>query len=242
MRKKILARKSNLMADSHASIAEYCFENSHEEDNYNAWSFNPFTDNLVLTNKNQENDERLIDRKRLKKIVLESVPELILKPVFNPLKDKSFDDEITPEILDLLKEWKNVYRTVLCDNTGKYNSDIITEIIKDSVGSEVYYLCRTSVYRTSRYMVSNQVWDTLQIITKLTDNTYAGDYFDDLTEANADAFLSSFFSLERWGDIKSEPYENPFSSCIKLWELGLVPSFDGRRWRLNSYKGIVYEE
>lgn len=167
---------------------------------------------------------------------------VILKPVFNPLKDKIFNDEITPEIIDLLKEWKNIYRTVLCDETGKYNSDIITKTIKDSVGSEVYYLCRTSVYRTSRYMVSNQVWDTLQRITKLTDNTHAGDYFDDLTEASADAFLSSFFNLEKWGDIKSEPYKNPFLPCVRLWELGLVPSFDGRRWRLNSYKGIVYEE
>lgn len=39
-------------------------------------------------------------------------------------------------------------------------------------------------------------------------------------------YISSFF------DIK---YKHDFSSCIKLWERGLVPSFDGKIWRLHGY-------
>jgi hypothetical protein len=48
------------------------------------------------------------------------------------------------------------------------------------------------------------------------------------------AYTSSFF------DIK---YNLDFSPCIKLWEQGLVPSFDGTTWRLHSGKKaeIVYE-
>ena len=48
------------------------------------------------------------------------------------------------------------------------------------------------------------------------------------------AYISTFF------DIK---YKYDFSSCGKLWEQGLVPSFDGETWRLNSGKKakIVYE-
>ena len=48
------------------------------------------------------------------------------------------------------------------------------------------------------------------------------------------AYKSSFF------DIK---YRYDFSLCTKLWESGLVPSFDGKTWRLHSGKNadVVYE-
>ena len=45
-------------------------------------------------------------------------------------------------------------------------------------------------------------------------------------------YISSFF------DVKY-PYD--YSSAVKLWEMGLVPSFDGEVWRLNSYNGVVWE-
>lgn len=28
--------------------------------------------------------------------------------------------------------------------------------------------------------------------------------------------------------------EYPFAPCVKLWQLGLVPSFDGKMWRLHG--------
>jgi len=36
---------------------------------------------------------------------------------------------------------------------------------------------------------------------------------------------------------------NPFQPCIDLWERGLVPSFDGKTWRLHSGSEakVVYE-
>ena len=48
------------------------------------------------------------------------------------------------------------------------------------------------------------------------------------------AYCSSFF------DIK---YAYDFSSCVELWEQGLVPSYDGKTWRLRSGKKaeVVYE-
>ena len=48
------------------------------------------------------------------------------------------------------------------------------------------------------------------------------------------AYYSSFFDVEHKFD---------YSSAIKLWEAGLVPSFDGTTWRLHSGKSadIVYE-
>ena len=47
-------------------------------------------------------------------------------------------------------------------------------------------------------------------------------------------YISSFF------DIK---YQYDFSPCVKLWESGLVPSYDGKTWRLHSGQNadVVYE-
>jgi hypothetical protein len=38
-------------------------------------------------------------------------------------------------------------------------------------------------------------------------------------------YLSSFFSIT---------YKLDFSPAVKLWEMGLVPSFDGKKWRLHG--------
>ena len=48
------------------------------------------------------------------------------------------------------------------------------------------------------------------------------------------AYFSSFFAIE---------YKFDFSSAVKLWEAGLVPSFDDKVWRLHTGKDakIIYE-
>ncbi|OPZ42090.1 MAG: hypothetical protein BWY93_02024 [Euryarchaeota archaeon ADurb.BinA087] len=51
------------------------------------------------------------------------------------------------------------------------------------------------------------------------------------------AYTGSFLSLPRsaWkytDTIDCEGY--PFQSAVTLWELGLVPSFDGEKWRLHG--------
>ena len=53
------------------------------------------------------------------------------------------------------------------------------------------------------------------------------------------AYISSFVAVEYNHDL----YNHDLSSAIKLWESGLVPSFDGTTWRLHSGKKaeIVYE-
>jgi len=48
------------------------------------------------------------------------------------------------------------------------------------------------------------------------------------------AYVSTFFAID---------HKHDYSSAMKLWEAGLVPSFDGTMWRLHSGKSadIVYE-
>ena len=57
------------------------------------------------------------------------------------------------------------------------------------------------------------------------------------------AIISSYFDLENWLYIYHEEGINPFQPCIDLWEQGLVPSYDGKTWRLHSGENadVVYE-
>ena len=53
------------------------------------------------------------------------------------------------------------------------------------------------------------------------------------------AYISSFFDLPKWKNIKHKKGENPFQPGIDLWHRGIIPSFDGKIWRLHGYKGKV---
>jgi hypothetical protein len=55
------------------------------------------------------------------------------------------------------------------------------------------------------------------------------------------AYISSFFILQEWKYTDAKNEENPFQSCIDLWEQGIVPSFDGTTWRLHTKNGIAFE-
>ena len=85
---------------------------------------------------------------------------------------------------------------------------------------------RNSVGNSVRNSVGNSVWDS------------GWNSFEDVVWAPVWevvwAYFSSFFAIE---------YKHDFSSAVKLWESGLVPSFDGTVWRLHSGKNadIVYE-
>jgi len=51
------------------------------------------------------------------------------------------------------------------------------------------------------------------------------------------AYCGSFFLLDRPAWIHTEKIDSkgyPFQSAVTLWELGLVPSFDGKKWRLHG--------
>jgi hypothetical protein len=77
------------------------------------------------------------------------------------------------------------------------------------------------------------------------------EFFRDLVWASVWAYYGSFFILSRndWKyteKIKTDQY--PFLSAVKLWEMGLVPSFDGKKWRLHGrdravilWEGVVSE-
>ena len=57
------------------------------------------------------------------------------------------------------------------------------------------------------------------------------------------AYISSFFNIKEWKYTNNEPFKNPYQTLIDLWEIGIIPSFDGNIWRLHSGNkaDIVFE-
>ena len=57
------------------------------------------------------------------------------------------------------------------------------------------------------------------------------------------AYCGTFFpNIKEWkytDKIKIKSY--PYQSCVDLWKIGLVPSYDGNEWRLRSKNGIEWQ-
>ena len=120
--------------------------------------------------------------------------------------------EITQQDIDNLNKWDSVVASV---------RDSIWASVLDSVWASVRDSVWDSVVASVRARVRASVWGSVR--------------------DSAIAYTSSFFDLDgKWQGFENVK-GNPFQSCIDLWERGLVPSFDGKIWRLHSKNGILYE-
>jgi hypothetical protein len=104
----------------------------------------------------------------------------------------------------------------------------------DSVGDSVWDSVGDSVWAS----VGDSVWDSVE------DSVW--DSVGDSVKASVWAYTGSFFILPRsaWKyteNIETEEY--PFQCLVSLWDQGLVPSFDGKTWRLHGGKDakILFE-
>jgi len=114
--------------------------------------------------------------------------------------------EITEAHIALLREWDSVRDSVWAS---------VRDSVWDSVRDSVWASVRDSVVASAR----DSVWDSVR------DSVWA--------------YYGLFFILSRndWKyteRIKTGQY--PFLSVVKLWEMGLVPLFDGTKWKLHGGK------
>jgi hypothetical protein len=110
--------------------------------------------------------------------------------------------------LKLLKEWASVGASV---------GESVWASVRDSMGASVWYSVRDSVWTSVRTSVQDSVRDFVG------DSVYA--------------YISSLFpNIKKWKYIEHKEGVNPFQSGIDLWHMGLIPSFDGKVWRLHKGK------
>ena len=245
-------------ADSHSHI---CARFGLNEDKCNKYEYNPLTGQFIVDMQNAEKDDKARAEKWIRKIDFKTIVEpLIVKPIVNPFELPKVSNP-TDEQIGWLKEWSMVW-----DSVRDSVRDSVWDSVRDSVWASVWYSVRdsvgasvgaslrasvgasvgASVWASVRDSVGDSVWDSVRDSVRASvgysvrDSVGAsvwdsvGDSVWNSVWASVGAYISTFFAIK---------YNHDLSSAIKLWESGLVPSFDGTTWRLHSGEkaDIVYE-
>jgi hypothetical protein len=147
---------------------------------------------------------------------------LVRKKMIHPFKDVKPPKKITAKHIKLLKEWVSV-------------RDSVWFSVWDSVGYSVGYSVRASVW--------DSVWDSVG--DSVRDSVWDS-VWDSVRASVRDsvvAYVGTFFNIPKWEYVKHKKGVYPFKSLDKLWNMGLVPSFDGKKWRLHGGKDakILFE-
>ena len=236
LRKQVLKKELNYEPDSHTSIADYFGFKGKKEDKLNKYEYNPLTKVFQIDQKNNPKDDSKDIETFCKELDFKLiVPELIIKPIIQPLKDIQ-TLEVTKEDLKLLKEWASVWDSVWASVRASVGASVGDSVwasvwasVGDSVGASVWASVWDSVGASVWASVGDSVGDSVR--ASVWDSVWASVWAS--VGASVWGYISSFF------DIK---YKYDFSSCMKLWEKGLVPSFDGKKWRLHGKDGKILWE
>ena len=132
---------------------------------------------------------------------------------------------IVPELI--IKPIIHPFKDVKCGRITKKDIENLAKwaSVLASVRDLVWDSVRDSVWNSVGNSVGNSVWNSVG--NSVWDSVYG--------------YVSSFFNIDKWKFVEHEKGKNPFQCCIDLWERGIAPSFDGKIWRLHTYKGIVKE-
>lgn len=207
--------------DSHTSVADYHGFVGAEEDRLNKYEYNPLTRKFIIDQLNTVDDSDTV-REFCNTLDFRTiVPELVIKPIIHPFYDLQAV-EVSPNDIELLEEWVNVWANV--------DASVVASV-RDSIWGTVEDSVREAVWDTILEAVGESVEERVEVIEWAS------------AHSSIWAYIGSFFTLEKWKYIEHKPGEYPFQPAVALWERGLVPSFDGKIWRLHGYKGeVLYEE
>jgi hypothetical protein len=152
----------------------------------------------------------------------------------NPFKITS--PTITKHHIALVKKWDIVWDSVRASVGASVRDSVwasvgasVWDSVWASVGDSVWASVRDSVRASVRDSVGASVWDSVW--------ASVWDSVRDSVRDSVGAYIGSLFPLKRnkWKytkKIKSKGY--PFQPAVDLWKQGLVPSFDGKIWRLHG--------
>jgi hypothetical protein len=137
---------------------------------------------------------------------------------------------VNDEDLELLKQWDSVWDSV-------WNS------VWSSVGESVWNSVRESVGYSVWSSVGESVWNSVwSSVGESVRNSVGGSVGESVRNSvwnsvrnSVWAYIGSLFpSIGKWEYKNHEHSQYPFQSAVNLWYRGLVPSFDGKIWRLHS--------
>ena len=206
-------RKANIEEDDADSHSHICKKFNLREYVCNKYEFNPLTKRFVVDQINSKKDDQEAAEKWANRLDFKTVVEPLIVKPIVNPFELPEVTEVTAEHIQWLKEWIAV---------------------SASVGASVWASVGASVWASVWASVRASVWDSVRASVWDSVGASVWDLVWASVGASVWAYYSSFFDVE---------YKYDYSSAIKLWESGLVPSFDGTTWRLHSGKmaDVVYE-
>ncbi len=156
-----------------------------------------------------------------------------LKPI-HPLKGKP-KKHIAKQHIQSLKEWASAGPSVRA-SVGASVGDSVGASVGPSAGASV----RASIWASVGDSVGASVGPSAGASVGASIWASVGDSVG----ASVGAYIGSLFpEIKNWKYIKHNAGEYPYRGVVELWKQGLIPSFDGRLWRLHSGKDatIVFE-
>jgi hypothetical protein len=190
-----------------------------EEKDLRVYQYNPLSKKLILIKDNNEVVKKWCEELDWKKIY----PRLIIKDVVNPFKV----EKRTPNEDDIsnLKKWAKTRESLLnplVDKNVVYdaNEKAIDHYINSSnkfhlvgnINTDEWFTVTSAI--TSNF--SHKEWSELSSIF---------DSFEDSLYDYTNVYATYFFDFK---------FNYDYSSFHNLWNKGLVPSYDGTKWRLHS--------
>jgi hypothetical protein len=213
--------------DSHTSI---CAFHNLNDDKVNKYEYNPLTREFTVDQINIK-DDRALAKKWVESVDFKTIVEpLRLNKIIHPFEIEA--PEISESHLKLLGLWAIVRAIVSASvwaSVGASVRESVSASVRESVSASVWASVgasvRESVSASVRESVSASVWAIVSASVW----------------ASVWAYISDFMECENWEYIDHKPGENPFNPCIELWKQGIVPSYDGKKWRLHTKNGIAWE-
>jgi hypothetical protein len=226
-------RKANLDDEGVDSHSHICAHFALNEDRCNKYEFNPLTNKFEIDQINSERDDSKAAEKWAQRLDFKTIIEpLIIKPIVNPFELPAVE-HVTDEQIDWLKSWALVGASV-GDSVWNSVGASVWALVGASVGVSVWNSVGASVWASFGYSVWNSVGASVWALVGASVGDSVWDSVGASVWASVWAYVSTFFAID---------HKHDYSSAMKLWEAGLVPSFDGRTWRLHSGEraAVVFE-
>jgi len=202
--------------DSHTAILTRNKVPPHLQDRWSKYEYNPLTKEFTVDQGVEGHDHEAAEN-WVQHLNFKTVVEpLVIKIIRNPLDGKA--KKATEKEIDLLDQWIK-------------ERDSVSTSVMDSVWASVWASVGDSVMASVGTSVGAWVWNS--VWTSVRASVFG--WVEYSVRECIRAYISSFFRIK---------YKYDFSSVIKLWNSGFVPSFDGKKWRLHSGKNaeVVYEK
>lgn len=196
---------------------------------------------------NFHNDTDFILGGRIEAVKPPVIDEEIIKKaklIVNPLMVKP--PVIDEKIVEITKKWARVrsfatksIRTTIGESLGFATLEDVSAVVISSFGVTPYQQTLLNSFRSTFFTRAPD---------DVTSNYSHRDIVKYLVLPSVLDFIygrvSGFFNSEEWEGIEHAPDENPFQPAIDLWEMGLIPSFDGVIWRLHGgrHAKILWEQ